>query len=87
MSEGCVLGEHGLMEMLKIHVVQLHILLSLRVQDGEHMYTCGGFVLMFGKTNTVFQVLKKKKKKTIGWGQDRTSDCVRMYFDFLEDMA
>ena len=24
------------------------------VQDGEHMYTCGGFVLMFGKTNTVF---------------------------------
>ena len=28
------------------------------------MYTCGGFVLMFGKTNTVFQV-KKKKKKTL----------------------
>ena len=27
-----------------------------RVHDGEHMYTCGGFVLMFGKTNTVFQV-------------------------------
>ena len=27
-----------------------------KVQDGEHMYTCGGFVLMFGKTNTVFQV-------------------------------
>ena len=27
-----------------------------RVQDGERMYTCGGFVLMFGKTNTVFQV-------------------------------
>ena len=27
-----------------------------RVQDGEHMYTGGGFVLMFGKTNTVFQV-------------------------------
>ena len=23
---------------------------------GEHMYTCGRFVLMFGKTNTVFQV-------------------------------
>ena len=21
-----------------------------------HMYTCGGFVLMFGKTNTVFEV-------------------------------
>ena len=24
-----------------------------RVQDGEHMYTCGGFILMFGKTNTI----------------------------------
>ena len=23
-------------------------------QDGDRMYTCGGFVLMFGKTNTVF---------------------------------
>ena len=27
-----------------------------RAQDGERMYTCDGFVLMFGKTNTVFQV-------------------------------
>ena len=24
-----------------------------RVQDGEHMYTCGGFMLMCGKTNTI----------------------------------
>ena len=22
-------------------------------QDGEHGYTCGGFILMFGKTNTI----------------------------------
>ena len=21
-----------------------------RVQDGDHMYTCGGFILIFGKT-------------------------------------
>ena len=21
--------------------------------NGEHMYTCGGFILIFGKTNTV----------------------------------
>ena len=21
-------------------------------QDGEHVYTCGGFMLMYGKTNT-----------------------------------
>ena len=37
-----------------------------RVQDGEHMYTCGGFILIFGKTNTIMQSLKikfKKKKK------------------------
>ena len=25
-----------------------------RVQDGEHMYTCGGFILIYGKTNTIF---------------------------------
>ena len=24
-----------------------------RVQDGEHMYTCGGSILIFGKTNTI----------------------------------
>ena len=23
------------------------------VQDGEHLYTCGGFMLMYGKTNTI----------------------------------
>ena len=23
------------------------------VQDGEHMYTPGGFVLIYGKTNTI----------------------------------
>ena len=23
------------------------------VQDGEHMYTCGGFMLMYVKTNTI----------------------------------
>ena len=21
--------------------------------NGEHMYTCGGFILIFGKTNTI----------------------------------
>ena len=24
-----------------------------RVQDGEHVYTCGGFMLICGKTNTI----------------------------------
>ena len=26
---------------------------GMRVQDGEHRYTCGGFILIFGKTNTI----------------------------------
>ena len=26
---------------------------SENVQDGEHLYTCGGFILIFGKTNTI----------------------------------
>ena len=24
-----------------------------RVQDGEHVYTCGGFISIFGKTNAI----------------------------------
>ena len=24
-----------------------------RVQDGEHVYTCGGFMSIYGKTNTI----------------------------------
>ena len=24
-----------------------------RVQDGEHMYICGGFIVICGKTNTI----------------------------------
>ena len=36
-----------------------------KVQDGEHMYTCGGFTLIFGKTNTICKVKKKKKKSTM----------------------
>ena len=24
-----------------------------RVQDAEHMYTCGGYMLIYGKTNTI----------------------------------
>ena len=25
---------------------------GMGVQDGEHVYTCGGFMLMYGKTDT-----------------------------------
>ena len=35
-----------------------------RVQDGEHMYTCGRFILIYGKTNIVklnkIKILKKR---------------------------
>jgi len=27
-----------------------------RVQDGEHMYTCGGFISIFGKTITTLLI-------------------------------
>ena len=26
---------------------------GMGVQDGEHVYTCGRFMLMYGKTNTI----------------------------------
>ena len=28
------------------------------VQDVEHVYTCGGFMLMYGKTNTILSSKK-----------------------------
>ena len=31
-----------------------------RVQDREHGYTCGGFISMLGKTNTILLSLKIK---------------------------
>ena len=34
------------------------------VQDGEHMYTHGGFMSMYGKTTTIL----KKKRKKMYWG-------------------
>ena len=39
------------------------------VQDGEHVYTCGRFMLMYGKTNTIlkkksFNPNKQKRKQT-----------------------
>ena len=29
-----------------------------RVQNGEHMYNCGRFMLRYGKTNTICKVIK-----------------------------
>ena len=41
-----------------------------RVQDGEHVYTCGGFMLICGKYNILklkikFKKIKKLKKEAI----------------------
>jgi len=35
------------------------------VQDGEHMYTCGGFMSVYDKTNTSCIVISLQKKKII----------------------
>ena len=34
-------------------IYSLKILVIVWIQDGEHMYTCDGFILIFGKTNTI----------------------------------
>ena len=34
-----------------------------RVQDGEHVYTCGGFMLIYGKNQYNIVKLKNKIKK------------------------
>ena len=36
-----------------------------RVQDGEHVYTCGGFILMFGENQYNIVKFKNKIKWTI----------------------
>ena len=32
------------------------------VQDGEHVYTCGRFMLMYGKTNTICKLISLQIK-------------------------
>ena len=41
-----------------------------RVLGGAHMYTCGGFILIFGKTNNSYVKFKNKKKKRIDYPQE-----------------
>jgi len=42
----CLNGEGGKIRKIEIQKEK-------SVQDGEHVYTCGGFILIFGKTNTI----------------------------------
>ena len=44
------------------------------VQDWEHVYTCGRFMLMYGKTNTVLK--SKIKKKTKNKKKNRVHMCI-----------
>ena len=46
------IGHRKYMEVKKMEV--------RRVQGGAHMYTRGGFILIFGKTNTIMYSLKIK---------------------------
>ena len=39
------------------------------VQDGEHVYTCGRCMLMYGKTNTI--KLKKKREHIEYWRRNK----------------
>ena len=48
------------------------------VQDGEHVYACGGFMLMCGRTNTILlsnwppiKINKFKLKKEVHWDERR----------------
>ena len=36
-----------------------------RVQDGEHVYTCGGFMLIYGKNQ--YNIVKLKEKQNLGF--------------------
>ena len=38
---------------LIVEDVYTNTYLKVMAQDGEHMYTCGGFILILGKTNTI----------------------------------
>ena len=40
-------------KMGKGHDWAIPIRAMANAQYGEHMYTCGGFILIFGKTNTI----------------------------------
>ena len=35
------------------------------VQDGEHVYTRGGFMFMYGKTNTYYSAIKKNTFESV----------------------
>ena len=57
-----------------------------RVQDGEHRYTCGRFISMFGKTNTMFKnkiKLKKKLNKCANVHLKKNNNKVRQFQNVL----
>ena len=54
------------------------------VQDGDHMYTHGGFMSMYGKTNTINEKKKKRKKKK---SRSRQSGLIAGAWDIIKVLA
>ena len=52
------------------------------VQDGEHVYTCGRFMLMYGKTSTILQS-KKYKNLKINMQKKKSCFFCRILFCFF----
>ena len=41
-------------DSMAINLIEFHLITNFtQFQDGEHMYTCGGFISIFGKSNTI----------------------------------
>ena len=46
-------GKYQWIELCKGRRADSNFAPVIRVRDGEHMYACGGIILIFGKSNTV----------------------------------
>ena len=60
-----------------------------RVQDGEHMYTCGRFTLIYGKNQYGIIKLKKKKRARdqipkIHWIIDKGREFQKNIYFFID---
>jgi len=50
-QQSLVVGENGITSSVYSRMIILKNFKRVRV--GEHVYTCGGFMFMYGKTNTI----------------------------------
>ena len=54
-----------------------------RVQDGEHIYTCDGFISIFGKTNKILYFKNKIKKKK----RNKKKNCTNKWYSINTDFC